>query len=165
MVEKVIKKIGKKLIKEIPEIFKVQVSEYDNGMNINFADRDGELYEDTIWIGKAGDFLIEEDKELFEDVIDFNDLIISVDLWLKSFTKMNREHTKIIRDLVDKYASEYNLRKLFAYGMDDGGIVLFKDGIAERSYYYSRGVVDIDPSWAPKSEEGYWKHINEIIEE
>jgi len=174
LIKKIIKTIKiKKIIKEITtkiessDIFQFKVSSEMDGLSVNFADTNGELCEDNIWVGKVNDFLVYDDREVFSGVIDGDEMIISVDLWFfqDSGAKIGLNHIKIIEEIINKIAEKYELLKLFSWGADDGGLVLFgENGDSVRSYYYSRGCIDLNPSFAPESEENFWNRQNEKIE-
>jgi len=85
--------------------------------------------------------------------------IITIDVWGKPWIGMTSELYKFVRQVVDEIAKKYNLLKVYSWGQDDGGTIVFNiEGIAVIRSYYSRGIVEID-GFGPVSEDDYWEYV------
>ena len=151
-----------------------------NGSLLWFAGREGIIMEDSIEL-----FTITEAKEAFEEMEGevgqvgqhghrwnvMMDLlacgkygVINIDIWNKSTTKLTSVHIDYIRKIVDEMAIKYNLAKIYSWGRDDGGSVMFYNNYAVISSYYGRGVNEFDVMQAPRTEDEFWETAKQQLD-
>jgi hypothetical protein len=152
-----INKIREELINKLNKQLEVDGSEWDSEIKVR-GKGSTRFMEDDVYLSEDLSMFEEEEDETktkIKELMKGKNGIIGVDLWLKEITKLTQADVGFIRQVIDDFAKRYNLLKVYNWGCDDGGIVIFVDGNAVFRNYYSRGYVEYN-TFGPETEDEFW---------
>lgn len=160
----IVSKARMELYTRLGEKLKVQFQKAQAGAVIFAGPTSLKFMEDNILITTVTNMIGMDDCEAVNEAIEHaqknenKKVAICVDIWGKLIIKMTSELYKFVREVVDDIAKKYDMLKVYAWGCDDGGMVVFDaNGKTVVRSYYSRGLLEVD-MYGPESEEEYWEH-------
>lgn len=156
---------AQELSQQLAEVVDIEFRDHHVGfgLSIGFKSKSGEKFmEDNVIVCQVNSFTIPDVEPWNETIIEvtenINETAIYVELWGKESTGLKDSDFIAVRKIVDAFAEKYNLVKIYSYGYDDGGYVLFnKEGRAVMTTYFGRhGTVEIN-EFGPATEDEYWQ--------
>lgn len=158
-----IKDLVEELNKQLSGVFDTK---QDEGTTIIWVRGKGaeRFMEDVVVISDDYEVWDDKVKELVQSLTKY-EACIMVDMWCKVNQGFTVENLVKLRQIIDDFAKKHNLLKVYAWGQDGGGDVVFIDGVAKLRTYYDRHGEMMYDEVGPLTEDAFWSNIQLIVTE